>query len=121
MLARAAGSIANQTPPTFTHNPSTPHLLSTGPFNPATTLPFKVVKKILDLEFVEMSEITMDDNLPNAPGRPLALACLQITDISQWVEGFSIMAAILTTHFPDKAPELWAYQATIISMMANAG
>ena len=61
----------------------------------------------------------MDDNLPNTPGHPPAPARLPITDISQWIEHFSIMAAILATHFPDKAPELWAYQATIVGAEHN--
>ena len=116
LLAQAAGSISNPDP---THNSQTPHLLSSGPFNPAASLPPKLVKKILDLDFVEMSEITTDDNLPNTPGRPPAPARLPITDISQWVERFSIMAAILATRFPDKSPELWAYQATIVRAERN--
>ena len=85
-------------------NPTTPHLLSTGPFNPAATLPPMVVKKTLDLKFVEMSEIMMEDNLSNPPSHPLPPAHLPITNISQWAERFSIMAAILSFHFPSKAP-----------------
>ena len=42
-----------------------------------------------------------------------------ITDISQWVERFSLMAAILATRFPLKAPEFWAYQATIVRAERN--
>lgn len=37
----------------------------------------KVVKKILELEFVEMSEISNNDKLPQVPGHPLALALPQ--------------------------------------------
>ena len=58
----------------------------------------------------------MDDDLPQTPGRP---ARLPITDISQWVECFSIMAAILCTCFPEKAPKLWANQATIVCAERN--
>ena len=40
-------------------------------------LPPKVVKKILELEFVEMSEISNNDKLPQVPGHPLAPALPQ--------------------------------------------
>ena len=41
-----------------------------GPFNPAASLPIKVVRKILELEFVEMSEVTIDDDVATGPGLP---------------------------------------------------
>ena len=87
LLASAA---AQASPPN--HTLSCPLQLlaisATGPFNPAASLPLKVVKKILELEFVEMAEI-------------------------------SISAAILCTRFPEKVPELWAYQATIVRAERN--
>jgi hypothetical protein len=73
----------------------------------------KVVKRILELDFVEMSEITCMAENPHAPGRPPPVR-LVITDFSQWVERFSLMAAILATRFPHKAAKFWAYQATIV-------
>ena len=81
----------------------------------ATVAP-KVVKKILDLEFVEMAEISVDEDSPAAPGRPTRLP---ITDISQWAKRYPIMAAILCTRFPDKAPEFWAYLVTIVRAERN--
>ena len=76
-----------------------------------------MVKKILDLDFVEMSEISItDDELAQTPGRRPAPAR---PDISQWIERFSLMAVVLCTRFPDKAPELWAYQATIVRAEHN--
>ena len=67
-----------------------------------------------------MSEISIiDDELAQTPGRPPAPARPPITDISQWIERFSLMAAVLCTRFPDKAPELWAYQATIVQVERN--
>lgn len=60
-----------------------------------------------------MAEISISDDPPQAPGRPPAPTCPPVQDISQWVKRFSIMAAIHLTRFPEKAPELWAYQATI--------
>ena len=38
-------------------------LSNPGPFNPPASLPPKVAKRILDLEFVEMSEVTVDNDL----------------------------------------------------------
>ena len=119
-LLAAAASAANPPMPKFTTPHSSHALLTSGPYNPAASLPPKVVKKILDLEFVEISEISIiDDVLAQTPGRPPAPARPPITDISQWVERFSLMAAVLCTRFPDKAPELWAYQATIVRAERN--
>ncbi len=76
-------------------------------------LPTKIVKRILNLEFVEMSEVTIDDLGPPAPGRPHPPR-LPVTDISRWVQQFSLMAAILASRFPAKA-----YQAQIVRTARN--
>ena len=55
----------------------------------------------------------------HAPGHPPLPARLPITDISQWVERFSIMVATLVTRFPEKGPELFAYQAQIVRAERN--
>ena len=96
-----------------------PLLFGPGPHNPAATISGKVAKRILDLEFVEISEVTLDDDIPSAPGRPPAPARPPVSDISQWVERFAVMAAIITSRFPDKAPELFAYMATIVRAERN--
>ena len=44
---------------------------------------------------------------------------LPVTDISIWVEKFSVLAAILVTRFPEKAAELFAYQASIVRAERN--
>lgn len=43
-------------------------------------VPPKVVRKILELEFVEMTEISMEDEALHVPGRPPAPGLLPITD-----------------------------------------
>ena len=58
----------------------------------------------------------MNGDSPAAPGRPTRLP---ITDISRWAERCAIMATILYTRFPDKAPEFWAYLATIVHAERN--
>ena len=95
------------------------HLYSKGPYNPAALLPTKVAKKILDLEFVEMAEITLDDPPASAPGHPPLPARPPIQNISVWIEKFSILAALIASRFPEKAPELFAYQASIVRAERN--
>lgn len=104
----------------------TPHAVSAkmgitqhGPYNPAASLPPKVVRKILDLEFVEMTEITLDDFPSSTAGHPPLPARPPIQDISVWLERYSIMAALLSSRFPEKAPELFAYQASIVRAERN--
>ena len=98
---------------------------SAGPYNPAASLPPKVVRKILNLEFVEMSELTadiwVDEPLSTDTGHPASctLAKPPVTDIKVWLECFAHMAALLVTCFPEKGPELWAYQTTILRVAHN--
>ncbi len=94
-------------------------LAGPGPFNPVTSLPTKVVKRILDLEFVEMAEVSADLEPVPVPGRPPPPGKLPVTDISLWVEKFSLLAATLCMRFPEKAPELFAYQASIVRAERN--
>ena len=98
---------------------------SPGPYNPAAALPPKVVKKVLDLDFVEMAELRADiwpDDSQPAEGAQSARrppAKPPVTDIKVWLDCYSRMAALLSTRFPQKAPELWAYQATIVKAAHN--
>ena len=100
-------------------------LSSLGPYNPAASLPPKTVKKILNLEFVEMSELRADmwveEPLVAEGGHPPRWAPVKppVTDIKLWLECYARMAAILVTRFPEKGPELWAYQTTILQAAHN--
>ena len=58
-LTPAASSTGSASGATNFHPP--PSLLNSGPYNPAAVLPPKVAKRMLNLEFVEMSEISLDD------------------------------------------------------------
>ena len=69
-----------------------------GPFNPLAVLPGKVVKKILKLEFVKMAEISLDEEPELVPGCPPPLKRPPVTNISQWLEKFSLMVATLASH-----------------------
>ena len=116
LLAAAAGLPTWKAPPM----PATMlGITSKGPYNPAASLPTRIVKRILELDFMEMAEVSYDSDLPQSSSRPQAPARLPVTDISVWVERFSLMAAVLVLRFPDKAPELFAYQASIIRAERN--
>ena len=82
-------------------------------------LPPKLVKRILNLEFVDMSELipgswklTEDTSSccqhTHAPRRGL------VTDILLWIECYSTMVAVLASRFPVKVPQLMTYQKTIV-------
>ena len=82
-------------------------------------LPPKLVKRILSLEFVDMSELIpgswklTEDNSPccqhtRAPSKG------PVTDILLWIECYSTMVAVLASRFPDKVPQLMTYQKTIV-------
>ena len=92
--------------------------------NPAASLSPKVVKKVLTLEFREMSELRGDiwsdepaatdlSNPPRHPCRP------PVNNIKYSWECFVIMASILVTRFPEKGPEFWAYQLSILRVAHN--
>ena len=108
LLAVAANIQSPASPPALLHTP--------GPYNPGATVSTTVAAKILSLKFIEMSEVGADDLNPT--GRP-APPRLPVSDISVWVEKFSTMAAIMVQRFPEKAPELFAYQALIVRCERN--
>ena len=68
---------------------------------------------------MEMAEVTLDHTPDQVPGRPPHPGRPPIMDISQWVERYSLMAAVMATRFPHKAPDLFAYQASIIRAERN--
>jgi hypothetical protein len=88
------------------------------PYNPAASLPPKVAKKVLGLEFVEMAELKADvwvDEPSTADANPDHRASKPPgTDIRISLECHGRMAALLLTRFPEKVPELWAYQSTVL-------
>ena len=95
------------------------NLYNKGPYNPAALLPPRLVKRILDLEYVEMSDISPDDTPAPLTGHPPPPPKKPIQDISRWVEKFATMAAVLTARFPEKAPEMFAYLTSIVKAERN--
>ena len=62
---------------------------------------------------------SLDDPPPTGPGQPPLPPKQSIQDISRWVEKFSLMAAVITSMFPEKAPELFSYQGSIVQAERN--
>ena len=98
-------------------------LHSQGPYNPAASLPPKVVNKILAFEFVEMSElrgdIWPDDSTTDAATPARRTSKPPVVSIKSWLECYARMATVLVSRFPEKAPELWAYQSTVLVAAHN--
>ena len=65
-----------------------------------------------------MSEVSAEDPPQGNSTRP-TLPRLPVTALSQWLEKYSVLAAVLAHRFPEKAPELFAYQAHIIRCERN--
>ena len=80
------------------------------------SVPPKLIRRILAKEYVGMWEL-----LPDSWQVELKGTCCHakrprrsfITDINLWAECFTTMAAILSSAFPAKAPQLFAYFRTI--------
>ena len=87
--------------PRASHQLEQMSLSSPGPHNPAAPVSTNVVKKILDLEFVDMAEISADNDDFQVAGRPGGSARPPIANISKWVGSFSVMAGVQTTRFPE--------------------
>ena len=94
--------------------PPATSLSTPGPYKQAAGIQPKVVKKILDLEFIEMTELNIPST--NSAGQQNHRGCsrLPVTEIKLWLECFARMAAILTMCFPEKGPEFWTYKTTIL-------
>ena len=87
-------------------------------------IPPKLVKRILDLEFIEMNEL-----LPEAWGIEAPQPCCQgsrrpsrrapVSDIMVWVECFSTLVAVLASKYPQHVPDFMAYQKAIVRASRN--
>lgn len=90
-------------------------------FAHSDALPPRLKNKIWNLEFVDMSGLVPDTwcwqeedetkccHKPHhTPRRG------PVTDILLWVECYATLVSVLTTRFPDKAPELMAYMRAIV-------
>ena len=115
----AAAAMADHTMPSSAAEDGLRALHRPGPYNPSAAVPPKVAKKLLALDFVEMSELRADfwpddPSASDASTGPRRTGKPPVTTTRSWLECYSRMAAVLTSRFPEKAAELWAYQTTIL-------
>ena len=84
-------------------------------------LPTKLMLKIDNLEFIEIAELLQDawqTDTTESSAQSLVLRIPRrstpVTDISVWVECFTLMAAVLAAKYPSKAPDLLMYLRRIV-------
>ena len=110
--------------------PALASIMAAGTTPPASTLqdpsvkrslplPAKLVKRILDLEFVDMVELVPDswryqEEEAKCCHQPKRQRRGPVTDILLWVECYVSLVEVLCTGHPDKVPEFMAYQQTIV-------
>lgn len=82
------------------------------------SLPAKLIKKIQNLEFVDMAELVPESWRHQDEDRSCCHRRQQrkgpVTDILLWVECFSTMVAVLSAKYPDKTPQLMGYLKSIV-------
>ena len=105
---------------------ATPFILSEA----LPVVPPKLVKRIVRGDYIDMAEM-LSDNMELERRRALAesegIANVkqsgrrEIPDVLSWLHCFSLYAAVLCTRYPDKAKQLWAYQALMITETRRCG
>lgn len=95
-------------------------------------VPAKLVRRILKGDYIDMSEFLKDNMeadrrraLMESDGagssfsnKPLRR---EVPDLMSWLQCFSAYAAVVGSQYPEKAKELWAYQAMIIGEARRCG
>ena len=83
-------------------------------------LPTKLIKRILDLEYIDMVDLIPDSwrLQEEEPSKCCHQSKRQrrgpVTDILLWVECYATMVEVLATKYPSKMPGLMSYQRTIV-------
>ena len=84
-----------------------------------TIVPKKLIQKIIRLEFIEMSDLLLDnansdDNSEDKDSKWGRKKRHRITNILQWVECFNAYISIVATQHPTRVPDLLAYSSLIV-------
>ena len=94
--------------------------------SPSLAIPPKLLKRILNLEFIEMIELVPESW--GVESESAASCCHQVrpqprrgpvTNILLWLECYSSLVAALATKYPQYTGEFMAYQRTIIKASRN--
>ena len=92
-------------------------------------VPARLVRRILRGDYVDMSDLmpeSMDVEMRRAAGEeePKASAKASrkvVPDIVTWAQCFSFFAAVVSSEYPEKAKDLWAYQAMMVTAAKRFG
>lgn len=101
------------TPPTLV-------MPTTGSASQRLAIPPKLIKKILELEYIDMSELVPDSwqfreeeqKCCHSSHRPQRRG--PVSEILLWIECYSSLITVLAARYPDKIADFMAYQRTII-------
>ena len=87
-------------------------------------LPQRLVKRIWELQFVEMYELRPEawlaDSLleEESSGKCCSLGARRkktpVTDLCGWLQGYAALVGVLSVRFPHSVPQLMAYQSLIV-------
>ena len=85
-------------------------------------LPGKLIARIENMEFVETYELLQEAWLPDTSAEAashgltlkLPRRSTPVTDISVWVECYSLMASVICRKYPLAAADMWAYMRCIV-------
>ena len=91
-------------------------------------VPGKLVQRIQKGEYIEMAEL-LKDNVEAERRRVAAgdsgqagRTCRrEVPDFDSWLQCFSLYAAVVCAKYPQKARELWAYQALMLAEYRKCG
>ena len=88
------------------------------------TLPPKLMKRIVQKEYIEMYEILpeswrLETESASPSGQGKRPRRGPITDIDVWWECYAVLVAVLSAAYPEKAPHLFAYMRTIVRASRN--
>ena len=93
-------------------------------------VPAKLVKKILRGGFVDMADLlkeaerrrySQEQERGHASCGLTPYYRREIPDMLSWLHCFSLYTAVITSKYPHKARELWAYQATMVAEQRRCG
>ena len=91
-------------------------------------VPVKLVGKILRLEFVDMSELLRDNieverrrGVQGEGSSTSKTPRREIPDILSWIQCFGIYVSVMASKFPERVPNMLAYQTTLVREACRCG